>query len=81
MTDLVNEFASMTLQDQSGGHKSYPARQQLRAAFLVRCWFEDGAWRYSLESITTRRRHSYLSLEMVLEGIASELSASNPDET
>ena len=56
-----------------------PGPQGLRAAFLIRCWIEDDGWRYSLESIATRRRRSYLSLAAVLEGIATELSAGDAD--
>ena len=56
----------------------FSERWQLHAAFMIRCLFSDGTWRFTVENIATHRRNHYGSLEAVAEAIAVELSAEAP---
>jgi len=49
-------------------------------AYLLRCWQENGQWRFSVETIgPQRQRRGFSSLENVVDFLRSQLSS--PDMT
>ncbi|MCA9971201.1 MAG: hypothetical protein KC425_13340 [Anaerolineales bacterium] len=56
-----------------GQETAEPAGEPLQAAFLVRCWHEDGEWRFSLENVATHRRRGCATLAALVASLAAEL--------
>ena len=50
-----------------------PTRSKTYNAFLLRCWFRDGDWRFALEDVQTQRRQGFETAEAMMASLHKRL--------
>ncbi|MCB8942207.1 MAG: hypothetical protein H6658_00380 [Ardenticatenaceae bacterium] len=50
------------------------------SAFLLRCWWRDGRWHFTIENIANRKQWHAPSLHTLMADILSELADPNENE-
>ncbi len=48
-------------------------------AFLIRCWQQDGEWRFVLEDVATRERQVFMGVAEMVEGLMIRLNPPIPE--
>ena len=50
----------------------------LHKSFLIRCWQQEGEWRFMLEDVVTRERQAFVDVTQMVEQLTAVL---NPPDT
>lgn len=50
----------------------------LRKSFLIRCWQQEGEWRFMLEDVVTRERQAFIGVAEMMSRLTAVLE---PTET
>jgi len=51
----------------------------LRKSFLIRCWQQEGEWRFMLEDVVTRERQAFIGVAEMVSRLTAVLEAKDTE--
>lgn len=59
--------------------RKQPQSLGISKAFLIRCWQQEGEWRFILEDVATRERQVFIGVAEMVEELTIVLNPPNPE--